>query len=110
MIKIFNLAAATAIAFFLTGCGTINTVFYEDSVTSNNLRKLKTNCNSIPRAYSGVFYDFCILNGPPSELPNGITIGQIPLPVLDFIPSGIVDTLILPYSIYQQTMHGSIEI
>ncbi|RYD95596.1 MAG: YceK/YidQ family lipoprotein, partial [Sphingobacteriales bacterium] len=34
----------------------------------------------------------------------------IPLQVLDLIPSGIADTLLLPYTIYLQHSEGSLDL
>lgn len=98
-------------SLLLSGCGTINTVFRGDDVAGQNLRESKTNCGSIPRVYSGVFYDLCILNGPPSTSEKNPAAPQLtPLLLVDFIPSGALDTLLLPYTIYSQVADGNIEI
>lgn len=110
MIKTSDVLAVVVI-LSLSGCGTINTVFRGGDVAGNNLKEWKTNCDSIPRIYSGVSYDFCVLNAPPDirEVDSSAP-AFIPLQIIDFIPSGILDTLVLPYTIYRQHLDGNIDI
>ncbi|WP_024645894.1 YceK/YidQ family lipoprotein [Pseudomonas syringae] len=92
----------------LTGCGTINTVFRPDSVAGEKLTRWKSTCSSIPRVYSGVMLDFCNLNaGPQSASPNQVRAG-LAWVLLDMGASGIADTVLLPYTIYQQNQYGYI--
>ena len=49
----------------LSGCGTINTVFRPDTVTSQGLKDSRSHCGSVPRIYSGVISGFCYLNSEP---------------------------------------------
>ena len=93
----------------LAGCGTINTVYYEDKLASNNPQIKKSYCGALPRIYSGVFYDFCVLHGPAeTNAPDDQRAGA--WPVLDIIPSLVLDTLHLPYTIFRQSTDGSIEL
>lgn len=95
----------------LAGCGTINTVMREDGVAARELRSQKTYCQSIPRIYSGVSYNFCQLNGDPN--PHGSLAGGpgvIAFVFVDSLISGILDTAFLPYTIYRQSTDGSIVI
>ena len=39
---------------------------------ARDMRKQKTYCQSIPRIYSGLAYDFCVLNAPPD--PTGVLV------------------------------------
>ncbi len=94
----------------VTGCGTINTVFRDDSVTSRNLAKSSSYCGTVPRVYSGVMYDFCILHAPPADSDNYGTVQNVYWPVIDSIASAALDTLLLPYTIVRQNDEGSIEI
>jgi uncharacterized protein YceK len=99
-----------ALAFTLTGCGTVNTVIRGDAVASHNLKESESYCESIPRVYSGVSYDFCILHGSPAP---GLTLqasNSVPDIFFDFVISGVLDTLVLPYTIYRQSNDGNIEI
>jgi len=101
-----------AIALSTAGCGTINTVFREDAVASQNLKDLRSHCENVPRVYSGVVYDFCSLNGEPNSNKSmeNQQIASVPWVAIDFVTSGILDTLVLPYTIYRQNKDGSIEI
>lgn len=96
-------------ALMLSGCGTIDTVFREDAVASQKLKERKTYCGGVPRIYSGVTYDFCSLHAPEPE--NGATyIGPASnqAMLLDMAVSGVLDTLLLPYTIYRQHSDGSL--
>ncbi|VVN10696.1 hypothetical protein PS662_03829 [Pseudomonas fluorescens] len=89
----------------LSGCGTAVTVLQTDEDAVRGLRKQKTYCQSIPRIYSGLAYDFCVLNAPPD--PTGVL---VPLLLLDLALSGALDTVALPYTIYRQGVDGNIRI
>ena len=89
----------------LSGCGTAVTVLQNDEDAVRGLRKQKTYCQSIPRIYSGLAYDFCVLNAPPD--PTGVL---VPLVLLDLALSGALDTVALPYTIYRQGVDGNIRI
>ncbi len=98
-----------AVCMALAGCGTINTVMREDGVAARELKSQKTYCQAIPRVYSGVSYNFCRLNGEPN--PGGTFDGHlnfVPLVFVDSLISGILDTALLPYTIYRQSADGSI--
>ena len=111
--KVLWLAAGVALA----GCGTINTVFRPDVVTSQNLKDSRSHCENVPRIYSGVMYGFCTPNGEPKPEKNLNDIslidhgpGAVPVIAIEFVASGVLDTLLLPYTIYRQSKDGSIEI
>jgi len=97
------------LSLLIAGCGTINTVAREDSVTRRNLEEINSYCESIPRVYSGAAYDFCTLYGPPAPgYGNGSSrVGEV---FTDFVFSGLLDTLALPYTIYRQSSDGNINI
>ncbi|TFY94255.1 YceK/YidQ family lipoprotein [Pseudomonas nabeulensis] len=101
----------------LAGCGTITTVFRPDAVASQNLKDSRSHCENVPRIYSGVVYGFCALNGEPApdkSLESNSLIshggGALPIVAVEFVASGVLDTLLLPYTIYLQHQDGSIEI
>ncbi|WP_431036174.1 YceK/YidQ family lipoprotein [Pseudomonas yamanorum] len=101
-----KMTAALSIGILvLSGCGTANTVLREDVAAARELRKQKTYCQSIPRVYSGVAFDFCLLHAVPD--PTGIL---VPFVLLDITVSGIVDTVVLPYTVYRQGADGNISI
>jgi uncharacterized protein YceK len=97
--------ASGAISLTLAGCGTTATVFQDEAEAARGLRKQKTYCESIPRVYSGLAYDFCVLNAPPD--PSGFL---MPLMLLDLVLSGALDTVVLPYTVYRQGADGNIQI
>lgn len=103
-----TIKTAVAIGTFslaLSGCGTALTVLQDDEDAARGLRKQKTYCQSIPRIYSGLAYDFCILNAPPD--PTGFL---VPFVLLDLTLSGVMDTVSLPYTIYRQAIDGNLSI
>jgi uncharacterized protein YceK len=102
-IKMAVMLAAFSLA--LTGCGTTMTVLQADEDAARSLRKQKTYCQSIPRIYSGLAYDFCVLNAPPD--PTGFL---VPFVLLDLGLSGVFDTVSLPYTIYRQATDGNLSI
>lgn len=92
----------------IAGCGTINTVVRGDDVASRKLKETRSYCETIPRVYSGISYDFCTLYGPP---PSGYAWSAgnlVEALIYDFALSGLFDTVALPYTIYRQTRDGSI--
>ena len=96
------------LAISLTACGTINTVFRDDSVASSKLAQWQSHCDTIPRVYSGVALDFCALHADPPQTTD--TTGQ-PSAVsmlVDLALSGVADTIALPYTIYVQHRDGNI--
>jgi uncharacterized protein YceK len=98
-------AALIAAVLTLNGCGTVSTVLREEAAAKSDLRKMKTYCQSIPRIYSGVAFDFCALHAAPD--PTGIL---IPFVLVDIVMSGVADTVVLPYTIYRQAVDGNLSI
>ena len=97
------------IAFSLLGCGTINTTIRSDSVARRNLNQVETSCKTIPRVYSGVSYDICILRGKPSH--TMLWLGSAPqLILVDLALSSVLDTIALPYTVYGQINDGFIDL
>jgi uncharacterized protein YceK len=116
----FKAALLATFLSLLTGCGTINTVFRDDVVAGINLKNSGTYCSTIPRIYSGTVYDFCLLNGEPKmqndepDTPISPTKRRqaqvVPGALLDLPVSTVLDTLVLPYTIYRQNTDGSLVI
>ena len=103
--NIKNAAALLMVSLLISGCGTLNTVLREDVAATRELRQQKTYCKSIPRAYSGAAFDFCLLHAAPD-----LTGVLMPFVLLDITVSGIVDTVVLPYTVYKQGTDGNISI
>lgn len=93
------------LSWVLSGCGSVSTVLQDDADAARDLRKKKTYCQSIPRVYSGLAFDFCTLNAPPD--PTGML---APFVLLDLPLSAVFDTLSLPYTIYRQVADSSLSI
>ena len=101
------------IAAACSGCGTIRTVGAEnDDGMQVRYAGKHSYCESMPRLYSGVAYDFCILNGPPagaSANPSG-AVDQLPWPIADIPLSIVADSVVLPYTLYTQIRYGNIPV
>ncbi|AZF40664.1 hypothetical protein C4J87_0475 [Pseudomonas sp. R1-43-08] len=106
---IVRLSVLLGISLLLGGCGTATTVLRGDDVTVRELRGKKTYCQSVSRIYSGVAYDLCVLHGPPSSA-GGLSLNGIPWAILDVPVSGVLDTLVLPYTLYRQNADGNLEL
>ncbi|MGH8438899.1 MAG: YceK/YidQ family lipoprotein [Pseudomonas sp.] len=96
------------LAISLTGCGTINTVFRDDSVASSKLARWQSHCDAIPRVYSGAALDFCALHGEPRQTTDITGQPSALLMLVDLALSGVADTVVLPYTIYVQHRDGDI--
>jgi uncharacterized protein YceK len=96
-------------ALMLAGCGTVQTVMRGDEVAAKSLKERKSYCGAVPRIYSGVTYDFCILNAPLEKGRDAEVHDSAPaIVLLDVVLSGALDTLLLPYTLYRQQADGSI--
>ena len=95
-------------AALCASCGTVSTTLTNDDTARQRLGKMGTRCQTLPRVYSGVTYDFCTLNAEP-RVAAGMTSG-IPLVFLDILVSGVADTLALPYTVYLQSRDGSLQL
>ncbi|WP_338800633.1 YceK/YidQ family lipoprotein [Pseudomonas sp. RSB 5.4] len=100
-----NAVTLSTCAWLLSGCGTAASVMQMDADVARDMRKQKTYCQSIPRIYSGLAFDFCVLHAPPD--PSGVL---VPFVLLDLPLSGVLDTVVLPYTIYRQASDGSLGI
>ncbi|MFJ5295824.1 YceK/YidQ family lipoprotein [Pseudomonas sp. NPDC088368] len=100
-----RIAGCLAIAVSMSGCGTIATLTNEKDA-ADELASWHSHCQTIPRAYSGVAYDFCTLNGPERHGQPPSATGM----VIDIALSSITDTLVIPYTGYQQYQRGSIPV
>lgn len=101
-------SAVVLMTLLLAGCGTIETVLKPDSVASRNLKERKSYCGGVPRIYSGVTYDFCIMHAPVVEGRSFSGPASPEGALLDIAFSGVLDTLLLPYTFYQQQQDGSL--
>ncbi|MBN2979055.1 hypothetical protein BFW88_02005 [Pseudomonas fluorescens] len=107
--EIVGLLVVGWVSLFASGCGTVTTAMREDTATVQSLKAKKTYCESVPRIYSGVAYNLCVLHAPPNS-GAGLSLNDVPWAFIDVPLSGVLDTLILPYTIYRQNADGSIEL
>lgn len=98
-------------SFLCVSCATVKTVNPVDNQVDISHEGYKSNCESIPRIYSGTSYSFCLLNSEPSESVNkGATVNGVPLVAVDAVFSVAADTVVLPYTIYSQAKNGNIKV
>ncbi|KQB51643.1 hypothetical protein AQS70_04930 [Pseudomonas endophytica] len=92
---------------FLLGCGSVKTLFGSDESIRRDLKKQRSYCDSVTRVYSGVAFDLCVLNAPPNTT-SGVPSGFVPIFFFDVLACAVVDTVALPYTIFQQSRAGSL--
>ena len=92
-----------------SGCGTMTTLSSSDSEINRDLTKRNTYCVSVPRVYSGAYYDICHLHAKQIdqfyEFPDWTGIYFVDIPF-----SAVLDTVALPFTIYNQFDKGGLEI
>jgi uncharacterized protein YceK len=103
---------AALLTVIISGCGSYRTL---SSNAENNLAYgsayKHTDCESIPRVYSGVCLDACMaFIGPPGDIEGANTQGVFAFYTFDILMSGIIDTAALPYTLVMQARHGSYKI
>ncbi|MFW9081413.1 YceK/YidQ family lipoprotein [Pseudomonas sp. P2757] len=104
-----RIQAVTLAAMMLAGCGTVQTVVRSDQTAVDDLKEKKTYCGAVPRIYSGLTYDFCLLHAErPQPVDTFNFNNATPAVFFDAAASGVLDTLLLPYTIYKQNADGSI--
>ena len=109
--RLTKTVAVFGISIGVTSCGTFNTALQDESKVGYRMRKEETRCTSIPRMYSGVFYDLCALNSDRSVLrgPYVYNVGTHYAPYIffDIAFSGVLDTVLLPVTTYTQIKEGN---
>ncbi|HEX4550155.1 YceK/YidQ family lipoprotein [Pseudomonas sp.] len=98
-------------AVMLSGCGTVQTVVFSDKTSVDQLKNQKSYCGAVPRIYSGATYDFCMLHAEKPDDVDAFNYKNASFGlVVDAAVSGVLDTFLLPYTIYRQQTDGSIVI
>ncbi|MGQ0709685.1 MAG: hypothetical protein ACT4NV_08035 [Rhodoferax sp.] len=103
------------VAVVLSGCGTLTPMVGGEAMT--RARLAHSRCDSLPRAFRGVSYDFCWLNGHPvaarttddepmlgEAVVRDILSWQLLFAGVDLV----FDTVMLPFTIPQQLKHGNL--
>ena len=91
------------LVFQISACGTMRTLGEEPIEISSPKYSGSQPCQSIIRIYSGVRYDHCVVNkgdGSDWEL-NGYLVWDFPF-------SFVLDSIVLPYTIFKQIKDGSL--
>ena len=71
----------------------------------------KSYCKEIPRIYSGVMHNLCMLYGEPGQYVNSnATRGDVTYILIDTALSFAADTIIIPYTATQQARKGNIKV
>ena len=97
--------------FFIAGCSTYKTIDPKDDKVAIKPHNTETYCKSIPRVYSGVAYNFCLLYGEPANhTPTYSSLNGVPFGVIDAAFSSVADTLVLPYTVSKQLTKGNIKV
>ena len=91
----------------LAACGTFTTLSQDDREIAANLKRQETNCQTVPRIYSGVSYNLCRMNSNKQSIYFDWLLGFY---LADSVASAATDTLALPYTVYSQNRHGSLKV
>lgn len=89
---------------FIAACGTLSTIGRDHLAAPSEGLEGSQPCPRVPRIYSGVFYDYCVVfkgDGSDWEL-TGYLFWDLP-------GSLVLDTVVLPYSILSQILYGDIK-
>lgn len=92
-------------------CSTIKTIDPPNNHVNISYNGKKSYCEKIPRIYSGISYNLCLLYGEPSKRVNvGSSLNGIPFVFIDSAFSVVSDTIVLPYTIVMQANKGAIKV
>ncbi|WP_353505491.1 YceK/YidQ family lipoprotein [Microbulbifer variabilis] len=91
----------------LTGCGTFTTLSSTDREISANLKRQKSNCESIPRVYSGLSYNICKMHSDSESINVDLLLGVY---LVDSLFSTATDTIVLPFTMIEQRKNGNISV
>ena len=96
---------------FICSCATIKTINpYNNHINISHFGK-KSYCKDIPRIYSGISYNLCLMYGEPSNKTNiGSSVNNVPLVFIDTVLSAVSDTVVLPYTLIMQAEKGDIKV
>ena len=99
------------LALCTCSCATVKTINPPKNHVNISHYEKKSYCENIPRIYSGVSYNLCLLYGEPSKQVNiGSSFNGLPFVFIDSAFSLVADTVVLPYTISMQAGKGSIKV
>ncbi len=97
------------LVFALTACGTVQTLAPEQGKVKISYNDKNSYCQSIPRVYSGVAHNFCLMYGEPSKT-SYTAAADLPVWAIDTMLCAVTDTLALPYTVTRQIKDGSLKV
>ena len=89
----------------VSGCGTFTTLTNSDEEIAANLKRQNSQCESMPRVYSGVAYNMCKMNSTGKHAYLDLQLGFY---LFDSVFSAATDTVALPFTAYAQTQEGNL--
>lgn len=98
------------LTLFCFSCSTIKTINPPQDHVNISYKGKKSYCKKIPRIYSGISYNACLLYGEPSNVTNIDSFNGVPFIFIDSAFSVITDTIVLPYTITTQVNKGDIKV
>lgn len=104
-----NFVSVFALTYILSGCGTLLTLAPEKGKVNISYNDKKSYCQSIPRVYSGVAHNFCLMYGEPNKT-SYTTAADLPVWAIDTVFCAVTDTLALPYTLSRQIKDGSLQV
>ena len=93
----------------LTACGTVHTLAPDQGKVKISYNDKRSYCQSIPRIYSGVAHNFCLMYGEPSKT-SYTAAADLPVWAIDTMLCAVTDTLALPYTVTRQLKDGSLKV
>lgn len=93
----------------LVACGTVRTLAPDQGKVKISYNNKKSYCQSIPRTYSGVAHNLCLMYGEPDRT-SYTTAAEFPVWAIDTMLCAVTDALALPYTIPRQMQDGSIRV
>ena len=104
-------AIVVLIALLSSGCATILTADPTYDKVPISYDGNKSYCKEIPRVYSGVMHNLCMLYGEPGQYVNSnARPGAVTYILVDTALSFAADTIIIPYTVTQQARKGNIKV
>jgi len=109
MLQYIHYSGIFALVATLTACGTVQTLAPEQGKVKISYNDKKSYCQSIPRIYSGVAHNFCLMYGEPSKT-SYTAAADLPVWAIDTMLCAVTDTLALPYTVTRQIKDGPLKV
>lgn len=106
----FKVLLLTLMVLSATGCSTFTSLSASNAEIVHRVKQKRTYCHKVTKVYGGAALSIC------SNFHSGYDRASSYVPLtteselVDFFSSIILDTLVLPYTIYEQVRYGSVVI